>query len=87
MINPEKIKFLDHHLCHAASTFYASEFDKALVFTVDGKWRKKNCTVEWLAEGQNIQKIRSHDLPHTLGGYYGTFTEFLGFDRIQKKAS
>lgn len=78
MINPEKIKFLDHHLCHAASTFYASEFDKALVFTVDGSG-EENCTVEWLAEGQNIKKIRSHDLPHTLGGYYGTFTEFLGF--------
>lgn len=74
----EKLFFLDHHLCHAASTFFASGYKKALVITIDGSG-EENCTIEWLAEGQTFKKLRSHKLPHTLGGYYGTFTEYLGF--------
>ena len=76
--DPEKLHFLDHHLCHAASAFFASGFKKALVFTLDGSG-EENCTVEWLADGQMLKKIHAHRLPHTLGGYYGSFTEFLGF--------
>ncbi len=77
-IDVKKIVFLDHHLCHAASAFFASNFKKAAVFTIDGSG-EENCTVEWLANDQKFKKIRTHDLPNTLGGYYGTFTEFLGF--------
>ena len=35
-IDKKKIVFFDHHLCHAASTFFASGFKHALVFTIDG---------------------------------------------------
>lgn len=77
-INSDKIKFFDHHLCHAASSFFASVFNKALIFTLDGSG-EENCSVEWVAEGQKFKKLRSHLLPHSLGGYYATFTEFLGF--------
>lgn len=77
-IDPNKIQFLDHHHCHAASTFYASGFRKSLIFTIDGSG-EENCTVEWRANDNSIDMIKSHKLPNTLGGYYGTFTEFLGF--------
>ncbi len=78
LIDKKKIVFFDHHLCHAASSFFASGFKQALVFTIDGSG-EENCTVEWLASKQGFKKLRVHNLPNTLGGYYGTFTEFLGF--------
>lgn len=77
-IDIKKISFLNHHLCHAASTYYASDFDKALIFTIDGSG-EEDCTVIWKAENGLIKEIEKFKLPHTLGGYYGTFTEFLGF--------
>ena len=77
-IDKKKIIFFDHHLCHAASTFFASGFKRSLIFTIDGSG-EENCTVEWIARNQKFQKLRVHNLPNTLGGYYGTFTEFLGF--------
>jgi len=77
-IDIKKISFLNHHLCHAASTYYASGFDKALIFTIDGSG-EEDCTVIWKAENGEIKEIEKYKLPHTLGGYYGTFTEFLGF--------
>lgn len=78
IINPEKIRFFDHHQCHAASAFYASGFDRALIFTIDGSG-EEYCTVEWIGSAGSIRMLRSHKLPDSLGGYYGTFTEFLGF--------
>ena len=76
--NVANLTFLNHHECHAASAFYASNFDHALVFTIDGSGEDE-CTVVWKATNKRLEKLRSIKLPHTLGGYYGSFTEFLGF--------
>ena len=45
---PDRILFVDHHLSHAASAFFASPFEDAAVLTVDGVgeffgylWRQK----------------------------------------------
>ena len=73
-----KIKFFNHHLCHAASSFFASGFNEALIFTLDGSG-EENCSVVWEANGDIIREIETFKLPNTLGGFYGTFTEFLGF--------
>ena len=77
-ININNIEFFNHHLCHAASSYYASGFREALIFTLDGSG-EENCTVVWKAKGNIIEEIEKYKLPNTLGGYYGTFTEFLGF--------
>lgn len=77
-IDTRKIEFIDHHLCHAASSYFASNFNKSLIFTIDGSG-EENCTVEWIGKNSSLTKINSFKLPNTLGGYYGTFTEFLGF--------
>ena len=81
-IDPHKIRFLPHHLCHAASTFYASGFKSASVLTIDGSGEEAS-TVLWHADASGIRQIKRLDLPNTLGGYYATFTEFLGFKANQ----
>ena len=77
-INKKNIRFFNHHLCHAASSYYSSGFDESLIFTLDGSG-EENCTVVWKAKGNVINEIETYKLPNTLGGFYGTFTEFLGF--------
>ncbi len=77
-LDPNRIRFLPHHLCHAASTYFASGFEDAAVVTVDGSG-EESTTHLWNARGHVIDEIERFLLPHSLGGYYATFTEFLGF--------
>jgi len=69
---------VDHHLSHAASAFFISEFDEAAIFTLDamGEW-----TTTLLAHGTDnkIKTIRTTPFPHSLGFMYSAFTEYLGF--------
>lgn len=67
-----------HHLCHAASAFYASGFDKAAILTIDGHGEYDTIS---LAQGtaSGIQSISATGWPHSLGMLYNAFTTFLGF--------
>lgn len=73
-----KVHFLTHHLCHAASTFYCSGFKEANIITFDGSGEDLTTMI---CEGRNekIKIIKKIKLPNSLGAYYATFTEFLGF--------
>jgi carbamoyltransferase len=81
-LDPERVRFIPHHLCHAASTYYASGFPEASILTVDGSGEEFS-TFMWHGAGDRIKELRSVRLPHSLGGYYATFTEFLGFRAYQ----
>lgn len=69
----------DHHACHAASAFYSSPFDKAVILCIDGAGDGKT-TSAWIGRGNVISEI---DLgirhPHSLGLVYHRVTEYLGF--------
>jgi carbamoyltransferase len=72
------IRNLGHHLCHAASAYYASPFDEATILTIDGVGDWESC---WWGEGRG-GTIRQHGAiywPRSLGHIYATFTEYLGF--------
>jgi len=73
-----KIVYTDHHLAHAASSYYISGFDKAAILTVDGvgEWAT---TAMFVAEGDKIKKVGEIVYPHSLGLLYSTVTAFLGF--------
>jgi carbamoyltransferase len=73
-----KVEYVDHHLSHAASAFLCSPFEKAGVLTVDGAGEAAT-TVLWNAEGTTLKKLRSVNLPHSLGQFYSAVTAFLGF--------
>ena len=74
-----KIFFSDHHLSHAASAFFPSPFDKAIVLTADavGEWATTTVAV---GEGNNLEIKKEIHFPHSLGLLYSAFTYFLGFD-------
>lgn len=68
----------DHHLCHAASAFYASPFDRAIVLTLDEQGDGLSGTV---ATGKNGQLRTEHSVafPHSLAWVYSQVTELLGY--------
>ncbi len=73
-----KLLFTEHHLSHAASAFYPSEFDKAAILTIDGvgEW----CTASiGLGEGSKITFLKEMNFPHSVGLLYSAFTYYLGF--------
>lgn len=73
-----RIKYVDHHLAHAASTFLCSSFERAAIMTIDGAG-EADTTVFWTGEGSTLRKIRAVCLPHSLGQFYSAVTAFLGF--------
>ncbi|MEP9411384.1 MAG: carbamoyltransferase [Candidatus Brocadia sp.] len=73
-----KLHYIDHHLSHAASAFYASPFERAAALTVDGAG-EEDTTVFWNCDGTVIRRIVSIKIPHSLGQFYAAITGFLGF--------
>lgn len=70
--------FLDHHLCHAASSYLLSPFERAAVLVVDGA-SEAHTTMLGIADGQVIRALSRIDLPHSLGQFYAAITSYLGF--------
>ncbi|MBI4355057.1 MAG: hypothetical protein HY597_01220 [Candidatus Omnitrophica bacterium] len=85
-VNPEQILFSEHHLSHAASTFFCSPFTDAAILTADGvgEWTTTLLAVgraNWSGTGRNeIRQLREVRFPHSLGMLYSVFTAFLGFE-------
>ncbi|MBN1574841.1 MAG: nodulation protein [Deltaproteobacteria bacterium] len=67
-----------HHASHAASAYFTSPFDEALVFTIDGSGDTQ-CATLWKGEGDKLAMIHEITIPHSLGWFYAAITEFLGF--------
>jgi len=74
----ERLLFTEHHLSHAASAFYPSPFDKALILTMDGVGEWATTTV-MLGQGNTITPLKEIHFPHSLGLLYSAFTYFTGF--------
>lgn len=73
-----KVHFIEHHLCHAASAFFVSEFDEAAILTIDGRG-ESTTTLLALGRGNKIQKLSEIRVPHSLGHLYAAITSYLGF--------
>ncbi len=76
--NINKIYFSEHHLSHAASAFYPSPFDEAIVLTADGVGEWATTTVA-LGKGNQLEILKEIHFPHSLGLLYSAFTYFAGF--------
>tara|TARA_Y100000590_G_scaffold80752_1_gene89674 strand:- start:516 stop:2354 length:1839 start_codon:yes stop_codon:yes gene_type:complete len=77
-LNKEKIFFSEHHLSHAASAFYPSPFEKAVVLTADGVGEWATTTVA-VGNGKNLEIKKEIHFPHSLGLLYSAFTYYVGF--------
>jgi len=76
--SPDRIVGFDHHLCHAASAYYASPFDRALIVVLDEQGDGDTGFVG-LGEGSRIRELKSIPLPHSLAWVYTQITQLLGF--------
>ena len=74
----ENIFFSDHHLSHAASAFFPSPFEEAIVLTADGVGEWATTTVA-IGKGNNLEIKKEIHFPHSLGLLYSAFTYFTGF--------
>tara|TARA_B100000886_G_scaffold333338_1_gene287223 strand:+ start:48499 stop:50334 length:1836 start_codon:yes stop_codon:yes gene_type:complete len=73
-----KIFFSEHHLSHAASAFFPSPFDEAVVLTADGVGEWATTTVA-IGKGNQLEIKKEIHFPHSLGLLYSAFTYYLGF--------
>lgn len=78
-IDPSKVLFSEHHLSHAAGSFYPSPFKKAAILTIDGvgEWTTASYGI---GDNNKIKMISELYYPQSLGLLYSAFTAFLGFE-------
>ena len=72
------ILFTEHHFSHAASAFYPSPFQEAVVLTVDGVGEWATTTVA-IGKGNKLDIVKEIHFPHSLGLLYSAFTHYTGF--------
>jgi len=75
-----EIRIFDHHLCHAAATYYYSGYDDALVLTMDFSG-DRTCTGLFRAKGQQLSEVFRMGKPNSLGVFYSMLTQYLGFGK------
>tara|TARA_B110000971_G_scaffold82589_1_gene84656 strand:- start:109 stop:1947 length:1839 start_codon:yes stop_codon:yes gene_type:complete len=73
-----KLLFSEHHLSHAASAFYPSPFEEAIVLTADGVGEWATTTVA-IGKGKKLEIKKEIHFPHSLGLLYSAFTYYTGF--------
>ncbi|MEO7978670.1 carbamoyltransferase N-terminal domain-containing protein [Flavobacterium sp.] len=77
-----KFHYVNHHLCHAASAYYPSNFTNAAILTIDGagEW-----ATTMLAEGKGatIKKLHTINTPYSVGAFYQAIAIHLGFKLIE----
>ncbi len=74
----KKLLFGEHHQSHAASAFFPSPFEDALVLTMDGVGEWATTSVA-KGSGNQLSMIREIHFPHSLGFLYSAFTYYAGF--------
>ncbi|MCC6691533.1 MAG: carbamoyl transferase, partial [Bacteroidia bacterium] len=82
----EKMKFgfhmIEHHYCHAASTFFCSPYQEAAIMTIDGAGEWSTCMMAH-GKGNKITKLSTVDTPYSLGAFYQAVSRHLGFKLIE----
>jgi carbamoyltransferase len=73
-----QLLFSEHHLSHAASAFYPSPYEEAVVLTMDGvgEWATTSVAI---GRGNRLDIVKELEFPHSLGLLYAAFTAYTGF--------
>jgi len=78
-IDTKKILFCDHHMSHAAASFYTSPFRDAAILTIDGAGEWTTSTMG-VGRDKKIEILKEIRFPHSLGLLYSAFTAYCGFE-------
>ena len=78
IFDEKKLLFTEHHLSHAASAFFPSPFEEAVVLTMDGvgEWTTTSVAI---GRGNRLEIAKEIHFPHSLGLLYSAFTYYTGF--------
>ena len=73
-----KLLFSEHHMSHAASAFYPSPYEEAVVLTMDGvgEWATTSVAI---GKGKDLKVVKEIHFPHSLGLLYSALTYYIGF--------
>jgi len=74
----QELLFSEHHLSHAASAFFPSPFEEAVVLTMDGvgEWATTSAAI---GRGHSLEVHKEIHFPHSIGLLYSAFTFYTGF--------
>ncbi len=74
----ERLLFAEHHQSHAASAFYPSPYEEAVILTMDGvgEWATTSAAI---GKGNKMDMIKEIHFPHSIGLLYSAFTYYTGF--------
>ncbi len=79
-LDPACVRYVPHHVAHAASAYLASGYDSCAVMTVDGRGESSSQLLGHVRDGE-LHVLAEQRLPHSLGLVYESLTAHLGFHR------
>ncbi|MBI2523162.1 carbamoyltransferase [Candidatus Woesearchaeota archaeon] len=74
-----RIYHINHHDSHLASSYFASPFKESAILSADG-FGEKETVVFAVGKKNKIERIQTMEFPQSLGMFYSSFTQFLGFE-------
>ena len=78
-IPAQRILFADHHMSHAAASYYTSPFQHSAILTVDGAGEWTTGTLG-VGKDHRIKITKEMRFPHSVGLLYSAFTAYCGFE-------
>ena len=79
-LDPDRFRFVPHHVAHAGSAHLASPYRDSAVLVLDGRGEATSHLGGW-SRGGDLEVLATQRLPHSLGLLYEDLTEHLGFHR------
>jgi carbamoyltransferase len=79
-LDPARVRFVAHHVAHAASAHLAAPYASSAVLVLDGRGERASCLAGHAVDGR-LRVLAAQELPHSLGLLYEEVTEHLGFQR------
>jgi carbamoyltransferase len=79
-LDTERVRFVPHHVAHAASAYLGAPFDRCAVMVLDGRGERSSYLAGHVVDG-DLEVLRRVQLPHSLGLVYEEVTAHLGFRR------
>ena len=80
-VDPERVRFVPHHVAHAASAHLAAPFPSSSVLVVDGRGERASHLAGHADPEGALEVLAAQELPPSLGLMYEEVTEHLGFRR------
>jgi carbamoyltransferase len=80
-LDPGKVRFVAHHVAHAASAHLAAPWPSSAVLVVDGRGERASHLAGHARADGTLEILAAQRLPHSLGLLYEELTEHLGFRR------